>query len=184
MVSTFLCRKHQKWTVCLPLSMGFFSAAQDGFSIFCTAKVGFFRDVIFNNSSKIWCTKPWFFSFKVSQFFIVYESAEDRNLWAFFSRVKNALSCNIFSIKPNSIVTGMPYLPAKDELVSLKHSSSQGLWKWYNSKVLVISNKQWLHPSFLKKNILWKLLFWFSKVFHWRVFSDWIRRISKFQFWW
>ena len=61
------------------------------------------------------------FSFKVSQNFIVYESAEDRNLWAIFNRVKNALSCNIW---PNSIATGMPYLPAKDELVSLDRLSS------------------------------------------------------------
>ena len=64
------------------------------------------------------------FSFKVSQNFIVYESAEDRNLWAFFNRVKNSLSCNIFT---NSIVTGMRYLPAKDELVSLNRFSSRGL---------------------------------------------------------
>ena len=35
----------------------------------------------------------------------------------------------------NSIVTGMPYLPAKDELVSLNRLSSKGFWKWYNSKV-------------------------------------------------
>ena len=28
---------------------------------------------------------------------IVYESAEDRNLRAFFNRVKDALSCNIFT---------------------------------------------------------------------------------------
>ena len=37
------------------------------------------------------------FSFKVLQIFIVYESAKDRNLRAFFSQVQNALSCNIFS---------------------------------------------------------------------------------------
>ena len=36
------------------------------------------------------------FSLKVSQIFIAYESVEDRNLRAVFSRVKNALSCNIF----------------------------------------------------------------------------------------
>ena len=30
----------------------------------------------------------------------------------------------------------MPYLPAKDELVSLNRLSSRGLRKWYNSKVL------------------------------------------------
>ena len=37
------------------------------------------------------------FSFKVSQNFFVYESAEDSNLRAFFNRVKNSLSCNIFT---------------------------------------------------------------------------------------
>ena len=37
------------------------------------------------------------FSFKVSQNFIVYESAENRNLRAFFNRVKNSLPCNIFT---------------------------------------------------------------------------------------
>ena len=36
-------------------------------------------------------------SFKISQNFISYESAEDWNLWAIFNRVKNALSCNIFT---------------------------------------------------------------------------------------
>ena len=56
------------------------------------------------------------FSFTVLQNFIVYESAEDRNLWAFFNRVKNSLSCNIST---NSIATAMPYLAGKDELVSL-----------------------------------------------------------------
>ena len=35
----------------------------------------------------------------------------------------------------------MPYLPAKDELVSLNRLSSRGLWKWYNSKVL----DRWLY---------------------------------------
>ena len=37
------------------------------------------------------------FSFNVLQNFIVYESAEDRNLRAFFDRLKNSLSCNIFT---------------------------------------------------------------------------------------
>ena len=42
----------------------------------------------FNDSSKIPCTM---------QNFIVYESAKDRNVRAFFNRVKNSLSCNIFT---------------------------------------------------------------------------------------
>ena len=37
------------------------------------------------------------FSFKVSKNFIVFESAEDRNLRTIFNLVKNALSCNIFT---------------------------------------------------------------------------------------
>ena len=37
------------------------------------------------------------FSFKVSQNFIVFESAEDRNLWVFLNRVKNSFSGNIFT---------------------------------------------------------------------------------------
>ena len=37
------------------------------------------------------------FSFKGSQNFITYESAEDGNLRAIFNRVKNASPCNIFT---------------------------------------------------------------------------------------
>ena len=66
------------------------------------------------------------FSFKGLQNFIVYKSAEDRNLRAFFNRLKNSLS---FNFLPNSTVTGMPYLPAKDELVSLNRLFSRGLLK-------------------------------------------------------
>ena len=37
---------------------------------------------------------------------------------------------------PNSTLTRMSYLSAKDKLVSWNPFSSRGLWKWYNSKVL------------------------------------------------
>ena len=63
------------------------------------------------------------FSFKVSQNFIVYESAGDRNLRAFFNRVKNLLSCNIFT----KYYCNWDALLAKDELVSLNRLSSRGL---------------------------------------------------------
>ena len=100
------------------------------------------------------------------QSFIVYESAEDRNLRGFFNRVKNSLPCNIL---PNSIVTGMPYLPAKDELVSLNRLSSRGLWKWYNSKVLDRRLYGWgsilLFAGFLQKeNSLEALIVVFENV--------------------
>ena len=61
------------------------------------------------------------FSFKVSQNFIVYESAEDRNLRAIFNRVKMHY---LAIFLPNSIATRMPYLPAKDKLVFLDRLSS------------------------------------------------------------
>ena len=64
------------------------------------------------------------FSLKVSQNLIVYESAEDRNLRAIFNRVKKTF---LAIFLPNSIATRMPYLPAKDELVSLDRLSSRGL---------------------------------------------------------
>ena len=41
--------------------------------------------------------KAVIFSSKVSQNFIVYESAEDRNLRAIFNRVKKNIPCNIFT---------------------------------------------------------------------------------------
>ena len=52
------------------------------------------------------------FFFKVSQKFIVHESAEDRNLRMIFNREKKMHYLAIFL--PNSIATRMPYLPAKD----------------------------------------------------------------------
>ena len=89
---------------------------------------------------------------------------------------------------PNNIVTGMPYLPAKDELVSLDRLSSRGLWKWYNSKGFgpaTIWRGAAFHflAVFSKMKILWKLWLSFSKMFHQRVFPDWKWSISKFQFW-
>ena len=82
----------------------------------------------------------------------------------------------------------MPYLPAKDELVSLDRLSSRGLWKWYNSKGFgraTIWRGAAFHflAVFSKMKILWKLWLWFSKMFHQSVLSDWKGSISKFQFW-
>ena len=126
------------------------------------------------------------FSFKVSPNFIVYESAEDRNLRVIFNRAKKMHYLAIFL--PNSIATRMPYLPAKDELVSLDRLSSWELYKWYNSKGFgpaTIWRGAAFHflAVFSKMKILWKLWLWFSKMFHQRVLSDWKWSISKFQFW-
>ena len=46
-------QKHRKWTSRLPLSTGCFLIAQAGFFL-----------LRYNNSSKIPCTKPWFFPLK------------------------------------------------------------------------------------------------------------------------
>ena len=87
----------------------------------------------YNNSSKIPCTKPWFFPSKfckISLFMKVLKIG-------IFGRFLTEYKIHYLAIfLPDSIVTGMPYLPAKDEVVSLNRRSSRGLWKWYNSKVL------------------------------------------------
>ena len=82
----------------------------------------------------------------------------------------------------------MPNLPARDELVSLNRFSSWGLWNWYNFWRLLkggygVNAAFHFWPVFTKKKILWKRRLWWSKIFHQRVFSDKIWRISKFQFW-
>ena len=75
-------QKHRKWTSRLPLSTGCFLIAQAGFFICCTTTVG----VILRYNNSIYQTV--IFSFKVSQNFILYESAEDRNLLVIFNQVK------------------------------------------------------------------------------------------------
>ena len=65
------------------------------------------------------------FSFKVYAFSLfMHESAENRNLRAFLTEYKIHY---LAIFLPNSIVTGMPYLPAKDEVVSLNRRFSRGL---------------------------------------------------------
>ena len=82
----------------------------------------------------------------------------------------------------------MPYLPAKDEVVSFNCLSSRGLWKvlkFQGFRPATIWRGAAFHflAVFSKKEILWKLWLWFSKMFHQRVFPDWKWSISKFQFW-
>ena len=74
----------------------------------------------------------------------------------------------------NSTVTGMPYLPAKVELVSLNRFSSQGLWKWYNSRVFDQRLYAWrqhlMFCRFSRKRKFFGNWLWFSKMSHQRVF--------------
>ena len=92
------------------------------------------RDLLwFNNSSKIPCTKPWFFPSKFRKISLFMKVLKIGN----FGRSLTEKKKNYLAIfLPNSIVTGIPYLPAKGELVSLNRLSFRGLWQWYNSKVL------------------------------------------------
>ena len=118
-------QKHRKWTSRLPLSTGCFLIAQTGFFICCTTTVGLYWSIMILLKFHV---PSGDFSLKVSQNFNVYESAEDGKLRAIFNRVKKKHYLAIFL--PNSIATRMPYLPAKDELVSLERLSSRGLGKW------------------------------------------------------
>ena len=124
------------------------------------------------------------FSLKVSQNFISYESAEDRNLRAIFNRVKTALSCNIFTkwhFNWDALLTCQrwtcflqpPFFPRALKMVKFKGFRPATIWRGAAFHFLAV---------FSKKEILWKLWLWFSKMFHQRVFPDWKWSISKFQF--
>ena len=99
-------QKHRKWTSRLPLSTGCFLIVQAG--IFYMLYYNSRALLKYNNS----IYQAVIFFFKVSQKFIVHESAEDRNLRVIFNREKKMHYLAIFL--PNSIATRMPYLPAKD----------------------------------------------------------------------
>ena len=80
----------------------------------------------YNDSSKISCTKPWFFPLKFRKIWLFMKVLKI-GIFGRFWPSKKCITLAIFL--PNSIVTGMPYLPAKDELVSFNRLSSRGLWK-------------------------------------------------------
>ena len=106
------------------------------------------------------------FSFKVSQNFIFYESAEDGNLRAIFNRVK----------KKNIILQYFYRIVLQLECLTYnsKGFGRATIWRGAAFHFLAV---------FSKMKILWKLWLWFSKMFHQRVLSDWKWSISKFQFW-
>ena len=153
-------QKHRKLTARLPLSAGCFLIAQAGIFICCTTTVGLCWGIIIN------CTyQAVSFSFKVSQNFIVYRSVEDRNLRAFFNRIKISVSCNIF--------TYLPKMNLFSWTVFLPEGFENGIIQRFNRPATIWREAAFhFWPVFPKKKILWKLWLWFSKMFHQRVFSD------------
>ena len=164
-------QKHRKWTSRLPLSTGCFLIVQAG--IFYMLYYNSRALLRYNNS----IYQAVIFFCKVSQKFIVHESAEDRNLRVIFNREKKMHYLAIFL--PNSIATRMPYLPTKDELVSLDRRSSRGLWKWYNSKGFGPATI-WRGAAFnfLAVFSKMKIWLWISNMFHQRVLSEVFRNFS------
>ena len=150
-------QKHRKWTSRLPLSTGCFLLALAIFFISRTKTLPK-------------CTKPWFFPSKFCKISLFMKVLK------IFNRIKKKHYLARFL--PNSTATRMPYLPAKDEFVSLDRLSPQGLWKWYNSKGFGPAT-MWRGATFhflavfSKIKILWRLWLWFSEMFHQRVLSDW-----------
>ena len=124
------------------------------------------------------------FFFKVSQNFIVYESAEDWNLRTFLPEYKIHYLAIFLA---NTIVTGVPYFPARDKRVSLNRLSSRGLWKWCTSKVLDRRlygvGQHFTFCRFSRKKFFGNFDCDFRKSFTKGFFSDWIWIISKFSFW-
>ena len=170
-------QKHRKWTSRLPLSTGCFLIAQ----------AGFFYMLYYNSRALLRYNNSIYqaviFFFKVSQKFIVHESAEDRNLRVIFNREKKCIILQYFYQIALQLEC-LTYLPKIDELASLDRLSSRGLWKWYNSKGFgpaTIWRGAVFH--FLAVFSKMKIWLWISNMFHQRVLSDWKWSISKFQFW-
>ena len=87
----------------------------------------------YNDSHKISCTKPWLFPLKFPKISLLMKVLQIGIFGRFLTKWKMYY---LAIFLPNSILIGMPYLPAKDELVSFNRLSSRELWKWQNSKVL------------------------------------------------
>ena len=126
--------------------------------------------------------KAVIFSSKVSQNFIVYESAEDRNLRGIFNpEKKNTILQYFYQIVLQ--LKCLTYLP-KMNLFPWTAFLPEGFENGIIQKVLdrrLYGVGQ--HFTFSKMKILSKLWLWFSKMFHQRVLSDSKWSISKFQFW-
>ena len=170
-------QKHRKWTSRLPLSTGCFLIAQAG--IFYMLYYNSRALLRYNNS----IYQAVIFFFKVSQKFIVHESAEDRNLRVIFNREKKCIILQYFYQIALQLEC-LTYLPKIDELASLDRLSSRELWKWYNSKGFGPATI-WRGAAFHFLAFFWKMKIWLwiSNMFHQRVLSDWKWSISKFQFW-
>ena len=140
----------------------------------------------YNNSSEVRYTKRWFFSFKVSQIFIVYESAEGIIFGRFLAEWKMHYLA-IFLL--NSIVTEMPYLPKMNLFLwttflskGFKNGIIQRFWRFLNGDCMAWT-QHFTFAGFRKKgNSLGTLIVIFDNVSPKGFFSDWIWRISKFQF--
>ena len=65
-----------------------------------------------------------------------------------------------------------PFFPRALKMVKFKGFRPATIWRGAAFHFLAV---------FSKKEILWKLWLWFSKMFHQRVFPDWKWSLSKFQ---
>jgi hypothetical protein len=86
------------------------------------------------------------------------------------------------------VVTGMSYLPAKDNCDTLSRLSLRVIWISTNFRQnLMVAVTRTRHFHILldssKTKTLWKLLLLFSQIVHQRVSPDQIKKISNFQFW-
>ena len=90
------------------------------------------------------CTKLWFFPSKFCKFSLFMKVLKIGIFGLFLAKCKMPYLAIFLA---NSNVSGMPYLPAKDELVSLNCFSSRGLWKtlW---KLLLTEYEEFRNFSF------------------------------------
>ena len=141
----------------------------------------------YNDSSKISCTKPWFFSSKFRKISLLTKVLKIGIFRRFLTEHKiHYICCNIL---PNSIYCNWdalltcqrwtcflqpPFFPRALKMVK---------FKGFRPSTILLGPAFHFLALFTKKKVLWKLWFWFSKMFHQRVFPDWKWSMCKFQFW-
>ena len=159
-------QKHRKWTSRLPLGLPFNCSSWIFYMLYYNSRAL----LRYNNSSKIPCTKPWFFPLKFPKISFLMKVLKIGIFGWFLTEKKKCIILQYFYQIALQLEC-LTYLPKIDELASLDRLSSRGLWKWYNSKGFAPATI-WRGAAFhflavySKIKILWKLWLWFSKMFH------------------
>ena len=156
-------QKHEKWIARVDFSqrVTFKSPRLDFYMLNYYSRVSLRH----NNSSKIPCTKPWFFPSKSRKFLLFVKVLKIRILGRFLADEKMHYLAIFYQIV--LLLGRLTYL--QRWFVSFNRFSFRGLWKWYNLKALGQRLLAWgsisLFAGFLEKeNSLETLMVIFENV--------------------